>query len=918
MLYGRDAERAQIGALLEAARDSRSGALVIRGEPGIGKTALLGDAREQARDMKVLAARGVESESELPFAALHQLLSPALDRIDRLPGPQGSALRGAFGLGDGTASEPFLVYAACLSLLADIAEDGALLCIVDDAHWLDTGSSDALLFVARRLDAEGIAMLFGAREDEVRTFEAAGIDSLMLGRLDETAAAEILSREAEKAAPGVRERLLEQARGNALALVELPSALTFAQLAGDEALPEMLPLTRQVESVFLERVRRLSVEAQQLMLVAAADDAGDAARVTRAAEFLGATSDALDAAEQAGLVSVQGNRLEFRHPLVRSAVYEAATSSERRAAHRVLAQALLDDNEHADSRAWHLASSVLKADETAVRALDEAGARARERGGYMAAAKAFARSAELSGDAAARGRRLVHAACNLSLAGRDEEALDAADRAAPLVDDPVLRGDLAHVRTVAAVRRGRPADVVPLVLEAARAVAPVQPGKAIELLMDAATAAWQGGDEAAYLDASRQGGTVVPPEGDEAAAVIGRSLAGFAAMLDGDTETGVAKLNELAAWGERANSSSHVVWASFGAIWLDDQPRFAALLDRAISLARERGELGTLVDALGIRAVQVAIAQHFDQAEIAATEAVRLARELNAENLEFVPLGTLALVAAIRGRDEEAVRNGEKVLERAPPRGLRLRASTAIWALALVELGRLRWSNALERLEELEDSMDPAVALTLPDRIEAAVRADRLDEAQAALPRFEAWAAYSGSPSAPSQLAACRALLSGGKEATRHFEAAIDAVAAARPFDRARIHLLYGEHLRRERRRTDSRVHLRSALETFELLRAEPWAERARMELRASGEKARKRDPSTIDQLTAQELQIARLVGEGQSNKEVAAQLFLSPRTIDYHLRNVFVKLGITSRTQLARLRLDEEAVIAERSAVLV
>jgi DNA-binding CsgD family transcriptional regulator len=916
VLYGRDAERAEIGALLDAARDLRSSALVVRGEPGIGKTALLADARERAQDMHVLAARGVESEAELPFAALHQLVRPALDQLPQLPAPQAAALSGALGLGNGTAYEPFLVYAGCLSLLAEMAERRPLLCIIDDAHWLDTGSADALLFVARRLDAEGIVMLFGARQDDVRTFEAPGIPALTLGALDADAAGAILTRDAGEAAPPVRERLIEQARGNPLALVELPSALTQAQLAGTEALPELLPLTRQVENVFLDRVRRLPDEAQHLLVVAAAEDAGDAGLVCRAAELLGTGASGLNAIEQAGLVVVQGTRLEFRHPLVRSAVYEAATSNERRAAHGALAEALAELDEQADSRAWHLVAAALQPDESVVRALDEAAGRAEGRGGYMTAAKAFARAAELSDDRSERGRRLVDASRNLSLAGRDDRALEATTQADRVVDDPLLRAELAHVRAVAALRRGHPGEVVPLVVAAARDVAPVQPAKAIDLLVDATSAAWQGGDEAAYLDAARLAETVVPPEDDEAATIMGRSLAGFAALLKGDTDTGVANLNELAAWGERATAAQQVVWASFGAIWLDDQQRFAALLDRAISLARKRGELGTLVEALGIRAVQVAIAQDFDGAAIAATEAVRFARELDAENLEFVPLGTLALVAAIRGRVEEALRSGERVLERAPPRGLRLRASTAIWALALVELGRQRWSDALQRLEELEDSMDPAVALTIPDRIEAAVRAGRTDEAQAALPRFEAWAGYSGSPSAPAQLAACRALLATGEEATRHFEAAIGVVGAARPFDRARIQLLYGEHLRRERRRVDARAQLRTALEGFDRLRAEPWAERARTELRASGEKARKRDPSTVDELTPQEIQIARLVAGGLSNKEVAAQLFLSPRTIDYHLRNVFSKLGITSRTQLARLPLADEPTEAPAATV--
>jgi hypothetical protein len=355
VLYGRDAERAVIGGLLEGARASKSGVLVLRGEAGVGKTALLEDARDRAGDMHVLAARGVESESELPFAALHQLLRPVLDHLAELPPPQAAALGIALGLEHGDAQERFLVFAACLSLLSEVAERRPVLCLVDDAHWLDAGSADALTFVARRLDAEGIAILFAAREGDVRAFEAAGLASLSLQGLDDGAATMLFTKAAGEVASSVRERLIAQARGNALALVELPAALSPAQLAGEEPIPEVLPLTGQVERIFLERVRRLEDETQRLLLIAAADDTEDAVLVARAAGRLGMRPESLDAAEQAGLVVVHGNRLEFRHPLVRSAVYDAATSSERRDAHRVLADALEGESEDADRRAWHLA-----------------------------------------------------------------------------------------------------------------------------------------------------------------------------------------------------------------------------------------------------------------------------------------------------------------------------------------------------------------------------------------------------------------------------------------------------------------------------------------------------------------------------------------------------------------------------------
>ena len=905
MLYGRDAERAAIGALLDGARASRSAALVVRGEAGIGKSALLEDARERATDMHVLAARGVESESELPFAGLHQLIRPALDRMDGLPAPQATALRSALGLEAAAGQERFLVFSACLSLLSELAERRPVLCLVDDAHWLDAASSDALQFVARRLDAEGIVLLFAARVSDVRGFEAADVPSLMLTGLDAEAAATLLNRGGVEAAPLVRERLLAQTQGNALALVELPRGLTARQLSGEEPLPEALPMTRQLESVFHERVGRLPETTRLILLVAAADDSEDIALIGRAGERLGATAAALDVAEQAQLVSIHGTRVEFHHPLVRSAVYGAATSTERRAVHRALAEALTEDLEQADRRAWHLASCTLEHDEDVVKALDEAAGRAEERAGHVAAAKAFQRAAELSADSADRGRLMVRAARNLSLAGRDEDAVVLANQALPVVRQPALRAELAHVHALAAIRRGRPYEVVAVLVDAAVEVASIEPAKAIELLMDAADAVWNGGDRAEYLEITRLAATVVPAAGDETSSSIAHSLAGFAAMINGDTSEGVRLLGEVVAWGAAADEPRHVMWASYAAQWLGDEERFGALTDRAASLARQRGELGVLADTLGMRAGQLALKQRFDEASVAASEAVQLARELKADNLELYPLAALAIVSAVRGRDEEAREHAEAVLELATAKGLPLRASTAVYALALVDLGRARWADALDRLDSLLEAesgaLDPMVGPIFADKIEAAVRASRPDDARAALPLFGAWVGYSGSPSAQPRLAACRALLAEGEEATEHFEEALRLGGDARPFDFARIQLLYGEHLRRARRRTDARIHLRAALAALERLRAEPWAERARAELRASGETARKRDPSTFAELTPQELQIARFVADGSSNKEVAAQLFLSPRTVEYHLRKVFMKLGISSRSELIR-----------------
>jgi DNA-binding CsgD family transcriptional regulator len=914
MLYGRDREQSRISALLDAARASHSGALVVRGEPGVGKSALLEDARERAGDMRVLAARAIESESELPYAALHQLLLPAADKLDELPAAQAQALKAALGLADGSGHERFLVFAGCLSLLSELAESQPVLCLVDDAHWLDLGSADALRFVARRLEAEGVVVLFAAREGEIRKFEAADVPSLHLSGLDAVAATELLAGQTGvDPAPGVRDRLVEETRGNALALVEVRSGLTEAQLIGDEPLPEALPLTGQVESIFLERVRRLPDAAQRLLLVAAADDSESVALVVRAAAGMYAGPEALEAAEQAGLLSVAGRRFEFRHPLVRSAIYGSATSMERRAVHSALAEALVGDEEHVDRRAWHLAASALEPDEGVVSALEEAAERAQERAGYMAAASALERAADLSADDRARGGRLASAARCASVAGADEDVLRLARRALPLVDEPELGAELRSVIGLAEMRRGRPLEGLPLLVDAAREVGPIDSARALELLMWASWAAMWSRDVPVQVEAARLAASLAPSDADEGTTFVANLLAGFAAMTRGDTAEGARLIDPALEWGADAEASLHVFQAAMAAFWLGDDDRIESLLNRTDEMARDRGEVGMLVEAQGIRSGYLIVAQRYDELLPVGTEALQLARELGAVNLELLPRACLAIVSAIRGQGDEARRQADAVLELGSGRGLPVPLATATWALGLVDLGRGRWEEALERLTGLIDEgsgvADSYVAtLAAPDRVEAGVRANRLEEARAALTMFESWATDTQAAAAQSRLASCRALVAEGDEATRHFEVALELRADAKPFDLARIQLLFGEHLRRERRRVDARTHLRAALEGFERHQADPWAERARAELRATGESARKRDPSTLSQLTPQELQIAGYVAEGLTNKEIAAHMFLSKRTIDYHLRNVFMKLGISSRTQLAGLRLADEA----------
>jgi DNA-binding CsgD family transcriptional regulator len=569
---------------------------------------------------------------------------------------------------------------------------------------------------------------------------------------------------------------------------------------------------------------------------------------------------------------------------------------------------LAEDDDQGDRRAWHLAASAVEPDEEIVRTLEAAAERARARAGHLAAAKALTRAAELSADGPTRGRRLVGAARSARIAGADDFAVALAERARPLVDDPLLRGEIACTIGVAAFRRGRPADGLPVLLDAARDIAPLDAEQALELLIWATGSAATGGHPAALAEVSSVASTIVTPESDDVRAVV-QALAGFARAITGDPAQGGGEPDETLAWASACENAQYVFAVGVATLFSGNDHRFGMLANRAISLARAQGELGILAEALTVRAAHLGIAQRFDEAGLAAGEAVQLALELGAVNVTARPLSTLAIVAAIRGDEEGLHRRAAEALEVASEHGLTLLAATVAHAYAQLDLGNGRWAEALGHLDTIAD-VRPGhgspflAAITAPDRIEAAVRTGRPDVAQVALPVFETWASHSRAAWTRPRLASCRALLAEGDEATEHFEAAIGSAADARPLDLARIQLLYGEHLRRERRRTEARVQLRAAVEAFDRLRAEPWAERARAELRATGESAGKRDPSSIDSLTPQELQIARLVAEGLSNKEVAAQLFLSPRTIEFHLRNAFVKLGITSRTQLARFPL--------------
>jgi DNA-binding CsgD family transcriptional regulator len=911
MLHGRHVERAAIDRLLADASELRSGALAIRGEIGVGKSALLAYAADRAaEEMRVLWGAGVESESELAFAALHQLVRPVLDHVERLPGPQAAALQGAFGLTTTQGTDRFLIGVAALSLLAEVAEERPLVCLVDDAQWLDQPSTDALSFAARRLEAEGILLLVATRDDDIHVFSAPSFEELRLSGLDADAAGALLTEQfAAGLAPDVRAHLIEATQGNPLALLELPASLNADQLAGRAPLPDPLPVSASVERLFVERVRRLPESTQTLLLAAAAEETGDPAVIFRAGRGLETGEQAFGIAETAGLVRIAEGRIRFHHPLVRSAVYRGATFSQRQAVHRALATALVGE-EHADRRAWHRAAAAVEPDPEVADELERSAERARRRSGYAAAARALERSAELTTAEKLRSRRLADAADAAWLAGQPERALELLGRVADGVLEPRLRADVAHLRGVIELRRGVPADAFTILAAGSAEVARVDPVKALAMLLPASEAASYAGDVALTIEAARRAGALPRGERRVDQFTLGL-LVGIGSILEGDTARGAALLREAVILARTFDDPSRLGFAGAAARYLGDDTATHDFYVRAVARARATGELVLLPYLLESLAVAEAAAGRYTAATASASEGLRLARETGQESSVCRNLSTLALVAATQGREDACQTYAVEALELAVPRGLRLQAASAAWALALLNLAFSRPVEALARLETLtagSETGHPVIALlSVPDLVEAAVRANQPQRGQTALAGFEHWAIHTAPPWALALVPRCRGLLSAGATADRHFAEALRLHGpSSRPFERARTQLLYGEALRRARRRAEAREHLRAAFTTFEQLGASPWAERARTELRASGETARRRNPGTLDQLTPQELQIVRFVGQGASNRDVAAQLFLSPRTIDYHLRQVFAKLGISSRAELIRLRVDE------------
>ncbi|MDV7089159.1 helix-turn-helix transcriptional regulator [Rhodococcus opacus] len=905
-LRGRRSECAALDRLVAGVQTGESQVLVLRGETGVGKTAMLEYLAARAEGCRVARTAGVESEMELAFAGLQQLCAPLLDHLDHLPAPQRGALAVALGLSSGDPPDRFLVGLAVLNLLAEAAEKQPIVCLVDDAQWLDRISAQTFVFVARRLLAERVALVFavrGTRDD--RAFM--GLQELTIQGLRDDDARALL----DSAIPGrldehVRDRIIAETHGNPLALLELPRGLTAAELAGGFSSPDAQPLSSQIEQSFLRRVKSLPAQTQQLLLTAAAEPVGDVPLLRRAAARLGIGAEAATPAEAAGLIEL-GVRVRFHHPLVRSAAYRAAGLGDRQAVHRALAEAT-DPESDPDRRAWHRAHAAIGPDEAVASELERSANRAQGRGGVAAAAAFLERATALTPDPARRGRRAFAAAQAKFEAAAPDAAYDllATAELSPLND--LQRARLARLRARMAFTRRRGSDATPLLLDAAKQLEGLDDELAHETYLEALGAA---------IFASRLGGergvreaaqaALAAPPGPLPARPLDLLLNGLATRFTEGYRAGAPILRRgLKAFRQEvlptdddirrwlwlacpiAQSVAHELW---------DDEAWHELATRAVQLARDTGALGVLPVALIYRASVHLHAGEFASASALIEEADALTEANGYARVKYTSL----VLAAWRGDDTQAVKMIEAGVENATARGEGRIIGMAGYVTAVLYNGRGRYPDALDGARRACEHDDLGFfGWSLVELVEAAVRSGAHEAAVDTLRRLEERTLPSGSDWALGILARSRALLSSGKAADSLFRESIERLERTRiVVHLARAHLVYGEWLRRENRRIDARKHLRIAHEMLSHMGAEAFTERARRELLATGETVRSRTFEARDALTAQETQIARLAGDGLTNPEIGAQLFISPHTVEWHLRKVFAKLGIRSRKQI-------------------
>ncbi|HEY6762556.1 MAG TPA: AAA family ATPase [Baekduia sp.] len=922
MLLGREREIAHIDHLLAGARDGTSAALLLHGEPGIGKSALLRATLERAGELGfgVLRTRGFESESDIPFAGLLELLTPLLPLRDRIPEVQARALGSALALEPPTPFDRFAVPAGMLSLLAAAAEERPYVVLVDDAHWLDDASREALIFVARRLGAEGVVVLCAARpiKEVLDTFQ--GVEQLAVAPLADAAASELLRREApHRVSDEVAADLLATAHGNPLALTEIPRALSAEQLAGREPVGGPVLAGERIAEAFARQLEGLPDATREALVLASAMQTGRHDLFMTALEAHGLTAAALDPAIAAELIALEG-RVEFFHPLVRSAVYHAADPVQRRSVHATLAGIATSPSR----RAWHLAAAADAPDEEVAAALELAASEARARGGVTAGARAYERAANLSTDTQERARRLLEAASDFAQAGQADHALALVDAAHDLVGEGTLITEVVRVRGRVQMRRGAPVTAHDLLVAEADRIQDEHPGPAAALLIEAAVAHMMTGDMEALIAAGDRARALLGGRADISDPVI-EVLAG---VLVGEAHAALGHEDEADALldpampfltGEYvlAMPSELVGMAGQCAIWYERWDRATGVLDHLIGLAREASAINHIIYPLAAHAVLDFRRGYWGAALADVAEAERLARETKQQPLMAFALAVLAHVEAVLGRRDEARAHGRESVQLSELLNAPAVAVYGLNAMALDAFGAGEIETAVElydRVHRFTQRLHTQRGLVQygADRVEALARMGRTDDAFQALEEFAD--RLGGGRWAQAALARCRGILA-DKTAEHHFQTALGHHEHdGQPFEKARTQLAYGERLRRDRRRADAREQLTKALDTFERLGATPWAERARVELRATGGAAAEGGAAEkeavaaagLEELTAHELQIARLVAYGMTNREVAAKLFLSPKTIEYHLSQIYRKLDLRSRTQLASLMAQE------------
>jgi DNA-binding CsgD family transcriptional regulator len=892
---------ASLDRALEHARAGRGQVLVVRGEPGVGKSVLLDYVAEKARGCQVSRAVGVEYEAELTLAGLQQLLGPSvMQRSEHLPSPQRDALRIALGLQEGPAPDRFLVGLAALGVLCDVAEHGTLVCLIDDAQWLDRASIQVLAFIGRRLGAERCALIFAVREPSaVQEFD--GLPELVVEGLDDHDARSLLAW----AAPGqldeqVRDRIVAETHGNPLALLELPQSLTPAEMAGGFGIPDARALSGRIQQSFLRRIESLPDKARELLLVAAAEPVGDVSLLLHAMDALGITADDIVPAEDAGLIEV-GPRVRFSHPFVRSAAYRAATADARRRSHAALADAT-DPETDPDRRAWHRAHSTPAPDEAIALELERCASRAQARAGPEAAAAFLERAVELTPTSEKRGERAISAAQAKMRAGAlaGAEALLAVAALCPLDD---LNGAQAErLKAHIAFARTRGGDTPALLSAAAQRLEALDPELAREAHLEALWAAVRSGRFARAQDVVDAAEAAIAPMRGHASRAVDLLLDGLTTRMQrGYTEALPRVARALEAFQREGFPQENMLWCWLACQLAMDLWNDGACENIATGLsaaARERGALNLLPFALNYSAAHQLFAGRFDVAEQLIDEADRIiAATGNTRIADFS-----ILLAAWRGEQNKTLALRAALIPDATARGEGFGVEAAEWAAATLHNGRGEYADAVAAAQRAYDPDGLGFNVwVLPELIEAAARNGDRTIAEAAFTQLTERSSVSNSEWARGIEARSRALLTEGPDAEASYLEAIEQLSRSRVIvHHARAQLVYGEWLRREHRRVDARVQLKAAHAAFDAMGAGAFAERAQRELLATGETVRKRTVDTNEALTPQEAQIAHLADEGLTNPEIGHQLFLSHRTVEWHLRKVFNKLGISSRRELS------------------